>query len=97
MAVIANSVTFSGAAPKRSLGNLNGLAGASAVIRCWVVSPIGLKIGDTTNVSTINGLPILPNQPTLFEFEAASVAGDNVSIVREATGPDTVIHIMTEV
>jgi hypothetical protein len=97
MAIIANTVTFAAGVPKRSLGNLNGLAGASAVIRCWIVSPIGLKIGDTTNVSTVNGLPIIPLQVNLFEFAAANVAGDNVSIVREATGPDVVIHIMTEV
>jgi hypothetical protein len=95
MAVVATSVTFAAGTPKRTLNNLGG--NGATVIRCWVVSPVGLRIGDDATLTVNNGLPVLPNQVNLFEFASTSNAGTTVSLVRENTGPDFVIHIMTEI
>jgi hypothetical protein len=95
MAVIANSVIFAAGAPKRTLSNLTGQG--AGIIRATIISPVPLRIGDDATLTVNNGLPIIPMQPNSFEFAAASAAGTSVSLIREATGPDFVIHLLTEV
>jgi hypothetical protein len=96
MAVIANSVSFVAAAPKRTLSNLTGQA--AGIIRLWVLTGAsGVKIGDDATLTTANGLPIVPNELNYFEFAAASAAGTSVSLVRENVGAPILIHLMSEV
>lgn len=96
MAVIANTVTFTSAAPKRTLSNLTGQA--AGIIKLWVLTGVaGLRIGDDATLTTSNGLPIIPFEVNYFEFAAASAAGTSVSLVRDATSPDITVHLMSEV
>lgn len=96
MAVIANSVSFVGAAPKRTLSNLTGQA--AGIIRLWVYTGVvGVRIGDDATLTISNGLPIIPNELNYFEFAAATAAGTSVSLVRDAAGPAITVHLMSEV
>ena len=95
MAVLGTSVVFTSGTPKRTLGNLTGQA--AGIIRATIISPVPLRIGDDATLTINNGLPIRPLEPNSFEFAVASNAGTTVSLVRGGTGPDVVIHLLTEV
>jgi hypothetical protein len=96
MAVLATTATLTSGTPKRTLSNLTGQG--AGIIRVWILTGAsGIRIGDDATVTITNGLPIIPNQVNLFEFAAASAAGTGVSLVREASGADMVVHIMSEV